>query len=454
MKKRELLDLTVSGTAFGGESFAFSDENKVLFKGGIPGQKVRILIKKIRKNKIEGKILSVLEKSPLETEAVCDHFGICGGCSMLSVPYLKQVEIKREQLASLFCEHGHDELADIQVLPCTDTQYKNKMEFTFGNETKDAPLSLGMHMKNRQNSVTTVNTCMLIDEDYRKILNATVDYFSDKELPFYKILSHEGYLRHLVVRKGHNTDEILVNLVTTSQIDFPLQEYADSLLSLETSANIVGILHTINDSFSDAVLCDSLEILYGRDYYYEELLGTKFKISPFSFFQTNTDGAEVLYSQVQALLENAENKLLFDLYSGTGTIGILSARKVQQVVGIELIPEAVASANENIILNDLHNIRYICGDVKDTVKELSLQPDIIILDPPRSGMHTKAIEDVISFHSDEIIYISCNPKALAVELNKFKAAGYEVTQAVGIDQFPNTPHVECVVSMSKVKKMG
>ncbi|MDO5095832.1 MAG: 23S rRNA (uracil(1939)-C(5))-methyltransferase RlmD [Peptostreptococcaceae bacterium] len=450
MKKREQIELTVQDIDFGGEGFGFHEDKKISFKGGIPNQKVRIMVKKIRKNKIEGKILSVVEKSPLETENICEHFGICGGCSTLPIKYEEQLKIKAAQLERLFAEYHHDEIADIDVLPSPKhREYKNKMEFTFGNEEKDAPLSLGMHMKNKSNSVTTVDSCLIVDEDYRKIIRSTVDYFKAQNIPFYKVLSHEGFLRHLVVRKGHHTDELMVNLVTTSQLDLDLSEYVQILLSLKTDAKIVSILHTINDSLSDAVLCDKLEILHGNDFFYEKSLGLKFKISPFSFFQTNSVCAETLYRAVLNLLDESENKILFDLYSGTGTIGILASSKVKQVIGVEIIEEAVQMANENCKLNQITNAHYIAGDVKDVVSGLSTKPDIILLDPPRSGMHPKAIDDVLSFGVKEIIYVSCNPKALATELAKFKNHGYRVKSYVGVDQFPNTPHCEMIIKLEK-----
>ncbi|MDO5062893.1 MAG: 23S rRNA (uracil(1939)-C(5))-methyltransferase RlmD [Peptostreptococcaceae bacterium] len=450
MKKRELIDLLVQGMEFGGESFGFHEDKKITFKGGIIGQRVRIMIKKIRKNKIEGKILSVLQPASIETETVCDHFGICGGCTMLSVPYEKQLEIKSHQLSGLFSEYGHDEIKDLIVLSSPKNHgYKNKMEFTFGNESKDAPLSLGMHMKNKTNSVTTVDTCMIIDSDYQKILKATVEYFGKLGFPFYKILSHEGFLRHLVVRKGHHTDELLINLVTTSQMDPDLTDYVELLRALDTQSTIVGILQTINDSFSDAVLCDELKVLYGRDHFYEKLLGLTFKISPFSFFQTNSACAEILYQEVLNLLGDSKNKTLFDLYSGTGTIGMLASTRVKNVIGIEIIEEAVKMANENCTLNQITNAKYIAGDVKDTVLDLKDKPDIILLDPPRSGMHPKAIEDVLSFEAPEIVYVSCNPKALCTELSKFKSHGYLVKSYIGVDQFPNTPHCEMILHLTK-----
>ena len=450
MKKRDIIEVNIDKLGFGGEASGTHEGQTVFVKNAIPGQKVRILVKKLRKGNIEGKLLSVLEKSPLETSSVCDHYGVCGGCSILSVSYENQLKLKAEQLQTLFAEEGHTEIIDIPVVPSTKSlEYKNKMEFTFGNETIDAPLALGMHMKNKSNSIVTVDTCMIIDADYRKILESTVEFFAKENLSFYKIMKREGYLRHLVVRKGHNTGEIMVNIVTTSQLDYDMADYTQMLLKLETDAKIVSILHTINDSFSDAVICDELRILHGRDHIYEELLGYKFKISPFSFFQTNSAGAEVLYGEVGKMLRDAKDKTLFDLYSGTGTIGIILSDKVKNVIGIEIVEEAVAAAKENCQLNQVTNAEYIAGDVKDTVSSLGGYPDIIILDPPRSGMHPKAIDDVLSFGAKEIIYVSCNPKAFARELDKFKAHGYEIKEYTAVDQFPNGNHVEAIILMTR-----
>lgn len=450
MKKREIIELIAEETTFGDESFGYHNDEKITFKNVIKGQKVKVLIKKIRKNKIEGKVLSVVEKSPLETEEICNHFGICGGCSLLPLSYDIQVNLKETQLRNLFNEYSHDEFSEIKIKsPKNNLEYKNKMEFTFGNETKDSQLSLGMHIRNKSNSIVTVNTCKIIDEDYRKILSLTVNFFQKEQLPFYRIISHEGFLRHLVVRKGGNTGEILINIVTTTQINYNFEKYTTELLKLDLDGKIVGILHTQNDSLSDAVVCDKLNILYGQDFFYDELLGLKFKISPFSFFQTNTKGAELLYSEVLRLLHNSENKVLFDLYSGTGTIGILASKKVKKVIGVEIVNEAVDMANQNCQINNVNNAQYFACDVKDILDITNEKPDIIILDPPRSGMTPKAIEDVLSFNAKEIIYVSCNPKSFAVELSKFKNAGYKIKECVGVDQFANTPHMETVVLLQK-----
>lgn len=451
MKKREILELTVDKLNFGGEGISYVEDKKVVYKNGIPGQKVKVLVKKIRKNKIDGKILETISLSPLETEPTCDHYKVCGGCSLLSVSYDNQISIKKNQIIDMFTESDHSDFANMPMIPSPiHLEYKNKMEFTFGNEEKDAPLALGMHMTNRSNSIVYVKTCKIVDEDYRKILIATCEYFKKHDLPFYRVLSHAGYLRHLVVRKGQNTGEVLVNLVTTSQIEFNMDEYVSILNNLDLDGDIVGILHTINDSYSDAVICDSQKILSGRDYFYDELLGLKFKISPFSFFQTNTKCAEVLYSLTKKMLGDKKDKIVYDLYSGTGTIGILISENAKKVYGVELIEEAVAMAKENCIINNINNAYYIAGDVAKEVSKLEEKPDVIIIDPPRSGVHPKAMRDIIAFNSKEIIYVSCNPKALVEDLHRLKESDYKVIEVTSVDQFPNTPHAECIVHLEKI----
>ncbi|MBS6042159.1 MAG: 23S rRNA (uracil(1939)-C(5))-methyltransferase RlmD, partial [Clostridium baratii] len=305
------------------------------------------------------------------------------------------------------------------------------------------------HMRNQSFGIITVNECKLVDEDFRKVINATVEYFRGKDLPYYRVMKREGYLRHLVIRKAKNTGELLVNLVTTTQVDFDLTEWTNIIKGLDFQGELVSILHTENNSFSDAVIPEKVNVLFGKDYIMEELLGLKFKISPFSFFQTNTKGAEELYSIVREFMGNSDNKVVFDLYCGTGTIGQIVAPKAKKVIGLELIEEAVEAAKENAKLNGLDNCTFIAGDVAETIKEVKDKPDIIILDPPRSGVSPKALEYVIKFDAKEIVYVSCNPKTLVDNLKDLMAHGYKIERTRVKDMFPNTPHGEVVVKLSK-----
>lgn len=452
MKRRDIIEFEVDKMEFGGTSVSRLGNRDIYMKGGITGQKVKASVKKTRSGKADVKMLELLENSPLETETPCKHFNQCGGCSILSVPYEKQIEIKERQVMDLFLEQdifGFN-FQGIERSPKTK-EYRNKMEYTFGDEMKDGPLTLGLHKKGKHIDIITVDGCFLVDDDFIKVLTSTVEFFNEKKLPYYRNMSHEGYLRNLVVRKGINTNEMMVNIVTSSQEDFDMTEYKEMLLNLDLKCELVSILHTINDGLADAVNCDELRVLYGRDYIQEELLGLKFKISPFSFFQTNTKGAEELYKIAREFVGEHNNKVIFDLYSGTGTIGQVMAEKAKKVYGIELIEEAVEAANKNAKLNGLTNCEFIAGDVAKTVNKLKAKPDIIIVDPPRPGVHKDAIRDIAGFNSKEIVYISCNPKTLVLDLVEFKNYGYEVEKVKLMDMFPNTPHVETVVKLKRIR---
>lgn len=450
MKRRDIIEFEIDKMEFGGTSVSRLGNRDIYMKGGITGQKVKASVKKTKSGKAEVKMMELLESSPLETETPCKHFNVCGGCSMLSVPYEKQLEIKERQVMDLFLEQdifGFN-FQGIEQSPQTK-EYRNKMEYTFGDEMKDGPLTLGLHKKGKHIDILTVDGCFLVDNDFINVLTSTVEYFNEKNTPYYRNMSHKGYLRNLVVRKGINTNEMMVNIVTSSQEDFDMTEYKDMLLNLDLKADLVSILHTINDGLADAVNCDELIVLHGRDYIQEELLGLKFKISPFSFFQTNTKGAEELYKIAREFVGEHNDKVVFDLYSGTGTIGQVMAEKAKKVYGIEIIEEAVEAANKNAKLNNLTNCEFIAGDVAKTVNKLKAKPDIIIVDPPRPGVHKDAIRDISKFDSKEIVYISCNPKTLVLDLVEFKKYGYEVEKVKCMDMFPNTPHVETVVSLKR-----
>ena len=452
MKRKDIIEFEIGSMEFGGESSTLIGKRKVKMKGGITGQKVKAIVKKARSEKAEVKLLEVVENSSIETEETCAHFGQCGGCSILSVPYEKQLEIKSEQVLKLFEEQDIRGFEFLGIEGSPDERvYRNKMEYTFGDEVKGGPLTLGMHKKGRHLDIITVDDCRLVDEDFIKVLTSTVEYFGQKELPYYRINSHQGFLRNLVVRKGVNTNQLMVNIVTTTQIDFDMTEYKDMILNLGTKAEVVSILHTINDGLADAVNCDELRVLHGRDYIEEVVLGLRFKISPFSFFQTNTKGAEKLYTIAREFVGDHEGKVLFDLYSGTGTIGQVMASAAKQVYGIELIEEAVVAANQNAKLNGLDNCEFIAGDVAKVVKNLDAKPDLIVVDPPRPGVHKDAIRDISGFGAKEIVYISCNPKTLVLDLKGFEAYGYKVEKVKLMDMFPNTPHVETVCLLSRNK---
>lgn len=450
MKRKDIIELTIEGMEFGGRSYARSEDRKVELKGGITGQRVSARVKKARKNKAEASILGVIEKSPLETADTCPHFGDCGGCMYLSLPYSEQARLKEEMVYSLFEEAG---IFGFEALPIesspSEHAYRNKMEYTFGDNEKNGPTMLGMHKKGRSFDIVTVDKCMIVSEDFNKILSATLEYFKSLGIPHYNKKSHEGCLRHFIIRKGENTGELMINLVTSSQMELDLSGYVELLLSLELESSIVSILNTINDNLADAVKCEELKVLHGRDHIFEEVLGLRFKISPFSFFQTNTKGAEKLYSIAREFAGESKGRTIFDLYSGTGTIGQILSEGAEKVIGIELVEEAVEAANENARLNGISNCTFIAGDVGEKVRELEEKPDIIVIDPPRMGATQKAIADIITFGARDIVYISCNPKTLAENIQQLQSAGYKLEKVMPVDMFPHTPHCEVVTLLVK-----
>ena len=323
------------------------------------------------------------------------------------------------------------------------------MEFSFGDEYKDGPLSLGLHKKGSTYDVLTAGDCRLVHEDMNKILLCVLEYFRERNVSYYKKMQHTGYLRHLLLRRGDTTGEILVNLVTTTQEEHDLAPLADRLLELELEGKIVGILHILNDSLSDVVKSDETRILYGQDFFYEKLLGLDFKITPFSFFQPNTRGAEVLYETVREYIGDIRDLTVFDLFSGTGTISQVLAPVAKEVVGVEIVEEAVEAARENAARNGISNCKFIAGDVFQVLDEIEEKPDVIVLDPPRDGIHPKALPKILNYGVERIVYISCKMTSLARDLEMMQIAGYRVEKMTAVDQFCETVHVETVALLTR-----
>jgi len=461
----------------------------------------------------------------------CPHFGSCGGCDCQDLTYEEQLLKKeREVFALLFnVVQNKSCIYEKAAESPLHSGYRNKMEYTFGNERKDGPLTLGLHRRKSFFDILPVTECNIVDADFRRILSATTDYFREREIPFFHRKGHTGYLRHLLVRKAAHTGEFLVDLVTTwngkrpqerygDKRDFPVDRcfvpdeeallagYADALQALPFDGTLCGILHTRNDSMADVIRDEGTELLYGREYFFEELLSLRFRITPFSFFQTNSLGAETLYSVVReyvlaaggstsaASLESDGGAAslkpgsdaaslkpggdaaslkpgsdaasltsgqpgkdsvrfgnVYDLYSGTGTIAQLLAPVAAHVTGVEIVEEAVAAARRNAEENGLSNCTFHAGDVLKVLDELTELPDLIVLDPPRDGVQPKALSKILQYGVPHIIYVSCKPASLARDLVPIQEAGYRVDRVRCVDMFPFTTHVETVVLMSRVK---
>ncbi len=445
----------------------------------------------------------------------CSLGGICGGCfycvnggeqsrkskgtespAKNAITIEEQCAIKSEHVHALLDEavapYGYEYRYE-GIIPSPLTfGYRNKMEYSFGDCVKNGPLTLGLHQKKSFYNVIDVDSCRLVHNDFNLVVKCVADYFRETGLTYHDKRSHFGYLRYLIIRRAVNTGEMLIDLVTTSQplikvanhreicelslydreahalgrieaadgvetLDerTVLEEFKDRLLKLSATdafaGTIKGILHTVNDTLSDAVRNDGTTVLCGEDHISEELLGLKFRISPFSFFQTNSKGAEVLYSKVREYIadELKPDMTLFDLYSGTGTIAQMLAPSVANVTGVEIVAEAVEAAKENAAANGLTNCSFIADDVLKALDSLP-SPDVIILDPPRDGVNPKALRKIIDYGVEHMIYVSCKPESLARDMAMLQEAGYRLIRATAVDQFPWTKNVETVALMSRV----
>ncbi|MBR6697450.1 MAG: 23S rRNA (uracil(1939)-C(5))-methyltransferase RlmD [Lachnospiraceae bacterium] len=450
MKKGEIYEGIVSKVEFPNKCHIDFEGGKCVVKNAIEGQKLKFMISKLRKGKAEGRILEVLEKSPLETAMPCKHFGVCGGCTYQTLAYEEQLKLKERQVKEIIDAVCSDYEFEGIIASPVNTAYRNKMEYSFGDEYKDGPLALGMHKKGSFHDIVTVDDCQIVDSDYNEILKCVLEFFKERpEIPFYHKMQHTGYLRHLLVRKAVKTQDILVDIVTTTQMNVDMKELVSKLLELKLSGTIVGVLHTFNDSLADVVQNDSTKNLYGQDYFYESLLGLLFKISPFSFFQTNSLGAELLYEKAREYIGTTNDKVIFDLYSGTGTIAQILAPVAKKVVGVEIVEEAVEAAKINAMLNGLENCKFIAGDVLKVIDTIKEKPDLIVLDPPRDGINPKALSKIIAYGVDKMVYISCKPTSLARDLVILQENGYKVEKVCAVDMFPSTSHVETVCLLSK-----
>ena len=486
-KKGTILEGVVEYTDFPDRGVITAEDEKILIKGVLPGQTVKYRILKKRSGRYEAALIEIIKRAENETEEpVCRNYGICGGCSCQTLHYEEQLNLKSTQVKRLIDKAVSGEYEYEGILGSPKVfEARNKMEFAFGDSYKGGPMSLGLHKKGHFYDIIYTDDCRIVNDDFNMILRLVFKHFNEAGISFYNKLMHRGYLRHLLIRRAEKTGEILIALETSSDFitaeeknelimdnlkEFLASENAyydkdkmeseaekeilasmsEKLLNLKLTGKITGILHLINNLESDNVTAERMRLLYGKDYVTEELLGLKFKITTFSFFQTNSLGAEVLYSKVREYVGDKRDKVVYDLYSGTGTIGQIIAPVAKKVIGIEIVEEAVEAANENAVLNGLTNTEFKAGDVFKVLDEISEKPDFIILDPPRDGIAPKALKRVLSYGVNEIIYIACKPTSLARDIPTFEEAGYRVNKVCLCDLFPGSGHVETVALLSKL----
>ena len=385
---------------------------------------------------------------------VCAMKDLCGGCLYQGVSYEDQVAQKDKEIRRLLKKHDISEDIYQGMVPAfTPYCYRNKMEYTFGDFEIGGELELGMHRKKSFMSIITNDSCQLVPDCFNQVLRSTLEFCRSRGYSFYHRKSHEGLLRNLVVRCGVKTNELLINIVTSSEDGFDESAYTQMILDQNWGdMTVVGIIRTFNDSVADAVIPEGTKLLYGRDYYNEEILGLKFKVQAFAFFQTNIQAVERLYSDALELIPDIDNKTVYDLYCGTGTISQLMASRAKEVYGIEIVEEAVTAAISNTELNGISNCHYICGDVKEKLSELTEKPDVIVVDPPRVGMHEQVVNDLSRYGIDEFLYISCNANTMCINIDQFRLNGYEPVYLKVYDNFPMTKHAECICRLKKTDK--
>ena len=460
-KKGTDVELYIESLAFGGMGIARVNEKVIFVKNAIPGQKVLARITKKRTSYLEARKLDIINESKDFIKPICDHFNDCGGCSFQNLSYEKQLYYKEKQVNDLYRKMGN--FKDIhcdKIVPCNNQySYRNKMEFSFSNKrwilnTNDSgerkDFALGLHVSGRYDKILNISNCDLQQKQCNKILNLIKNECINNQLDPYDIKKHTGYLRHLMIRYGVKTNEIMVNFITSYEKTDLLKPIVKKLLTNFPEINC--IVNNINTKKADIAFGEWEINLSGKNIIIDKIGDYEFEISANSFFQTNTQQAEILYNIIKEECNLKGNEIVYDLYSGIGSISIFLSKYAKSIYAIELIETAVNDAKKNAKRNKVNNINFFCGDLKDILrKDDSLssipKPDIIIIDPPRAGMHKKTIKDIIKFKPKKIIYCSCNPSTQVRDIIELSNNGYKLKKIRPVDMFPNTPHIECVSTL-------
>ncbi|MBQ8956862.1 MAG: 23S rRNA (uracil(1939)-C(5))-methyltransferase RlmD [Lachnospiraceae bacterium] len=475
MKKGEIYAGEVRELAFPNKGIACVDGVDVVVKNTLPGQEISFILNKNKPGLKEGRLKEIIREADTETLPGCSVCRTCGGCVYQTIPYEEELKLKDKMARDILRKALKQHLDVFTETVCEQSGagkpeqitldqvyegitgspeiagYRNKMEFSFGNEVKDGPITLGMHTPGHFMDVINTPDCNIVDADFRAVRAYVLSHARENDLSFYHRYSNTGFLRNLLIRKGIHTGEILVDIVTTSERSIDREELVRGIGGLKLEGTVVGILHTVNDGVADVVKDEGTEVFFGRDFLYDELLGLRFKISSFSFFQTNTNGAEILYTRAKEYIGSAVGSnagVVYDLYSGTGTIAQVISGSAARVYGVEIVPEAVEAARINTGLNGIDNTEFICGDVLKVLDDIKEKPDLIILDPPRDGVNPKALRKILDYGVENILYISCKITSLARDLHPIIEAGYIPKRISVIDMFPRTTGMETICLLS------
>ncbi len=457
-RKIVLEDLLITGYAAEGKSLA-KHEGKVIFiSGAVPGDVADVMLVKNKKDWAEGRVLKIKEQSKERVAPFCKHFGVCGGCKWQMLPYTKQLEYKQQEAEQNLRRIGKIESAEIMPIVGSDEtiHYRNKLEFTFSNKryllaeeiATENPIqegALGFHVPRIFDKVIDIDECYLMDDVNNKIRNTIRSFAKENNFSFYDIREHSGWLRNIIVRLC-SSGELMVNICLNHDEEADRKKLFDHLL--KEAPEITTLLYTINPKWNDSIYDLTPQVYFGKGYVIEKLEEFEFKVSPKSFFQTNTRQAEKLYGITRDFAALTGNEIVYDLYCGTGSIGIFVSKQAKKIIGVEVIEEAIDDAKENAALNNIGHAEFFAGDVikicNDEFFVLHGRPDVIITDPPRAGMHEKLVNKLLEIAAPKIVYVSCNTATQARDL-ALLSEKYTVEKIQPVDMFPHTHHIECVV---------
>ncbi|MCK5784503.1 MAG: 23S rRNA (uracil(1939)-C(5))-methyltransferase RlmD [Desulfobacterales bacterium] len=459
VKKGQTIELEISDIAFGGKGLARVDGFTVFVDMAVPLDRVEARIYKKKKNYAEARVLTLLEPSPFRVDPQCRYSGYCGGCKWQFLDYAKQLEFKQQHVAESLEHIGliKDTPVHPVIAPGSVFGYRNKMEFScsdrrwllpdeMGKEDTDISFALGLHVPGTFYKVLDTEECLLQPELGNRILDDARTYMKNSGSPVYGLRTQVGFWRFLMLRHSVAYDQWMVNIITSSEDKEVVQPLSDLLM--KKYPGVVSVVNNIT-SRKASVATGEYEILLGGDSVLKDKLGPyEFEISASSFFQTNTKGAETLYQKVREYAELSGNETVMDLYSGTGTIPIWLSESAKEIIGFEIVESAVADAEKNCRNNDVSNCRFIPGDIRDSFSGIEKKPDVMIIDPPRVGMHKDVVKQVVDMAPGKIVYVSCNPATLARDIGMMKDY-YRVIEVQPVDMFPHTFHIESVAKLEK-----